>query len=267
MSWLNSRVLFYRRGALGDTLLTFPILEILKGRGNHITAVGNTDYLLLAKEVGWVDEIFSEIPMGEYEMEILISVDGNVSPFPKERVWIVEHYLRSLQLPLDFSWELPIEPSPNSPLEGCALLHASSGSFAKIPPLHLFYQIEDFLTSLGIRVVYLVGEADAWLKGLVWPVYETLSPLQLAKDMKKAFMLVGLDSGVSHLAAYLGLPTFVFYGPTDPVVWKPIGKKVFPLHLGLSCSPCFPQVCNERKCFDTQTLMERFKKTFYIYFS
>jgi ADP-heptose:LPS heptosyltransferase len=37
---------------------------------------------------------------------------------------------------------------------------------------------------------------------------------------------VGNDSGVSHLAAALGVPTIAVFGPTDPTVWAPLGPKV-----------------------------------------
>jgi len=48
------KVLFYRRGAFGDTLLTFPIFEVLKRKNCYTVAIGNTDYLKIAKELNWV---------------------------------------------------------------------------------------------------------------------------------------------------------------------------------------------------------------------
>jgi ADP-heptose:LPS heptosyltransferase len=34
------------------------------------------------------------------------------------------------------------------------------------------------------------------------------------------------DSGPAHLAGLLGAPTTVFFGPTDPDVWRPWGPRV-----------------------------------------
>jgi ADP-heptose:LPS heptosyltransferase len=141
-------------------------------------------------------------------------------------------------------------------------LHPSSGSPKKNPPIELFFEIENFLTGLGYRCVYLVGEADQWLKAHVKNFVEMHQPLQIAKAFKSALFFVGNDSGLSHLSAYLGLPTFIFYGPTDPVVWKPIGTYVFQISLNLSCSPCFPNTCQERLCFDVNALFERFLNYF-----
>jgi hypothetical protein len=47
------------------------------------------------------------------------------------------------------------------------VLHPSSGSPKKNPPIELFFEIENFLTGLGYQCVYLVGEADQWLKAHV----------------------------------------------------------------------------------------------------
>ncbi|MFN7065720.1 MAG: glycosyltransferase family 9 protein [Aquificaceae bacterium] len=242
--------------------MTFPILELLKKAGKKIWAVGNTDYLSIAKEVGWADFISSEIPEGEFEERVLISYEGNVSPFPKNRVWIVKHYLESLNLPFNFSKSLPLKPLDKSPLEGKVLLHPSSGSFKKNPPLELFLRIEEFLRKEGLKALYVIGEADQWLKAYVKEYFESLSPLELAKALKTAKLFIGLDSGMSHLASYCGLPTMVFYGPTDPVIWRPIGDKIFQISLSLDCSPCFPHACDERKCFELESLFEGFERMF-----
>ena len=40
--------------------------------------------------------------------------------------------------------------------------------------------------------------------------------------MASAF--VGNDSGISHLAAAIGTPGVVLFGPTDPRRWRPLGE-------------------------------------------
>jgi heptosyltransferase III len=37
---------------------------------------------------------------------------------------------------------------------------------------------------------------------------------------------IGNDSGFSHLAGLLGRRAVVLFGPTDPLVWKPLGPRV-----------------------------------------
>jgi ADP-heptose:LPS heptosyltransferase len=255
-------ILFYRRGGLGDTLLTFPVLEILKKRGERIFAVGNTDYLKIAKKVGWIDEMHYEIPEGSFSKVIKVSVDGNVKPFPERRIWIVEHYLESLELKDSYSDTLNLEPLPNNPLSGKVVIHPSSGSKAKNPSIELFLRIEEYLKRRGYQTVYFLGEADEWVKAFVSEFYESSDPLEIAKALKEAKLFIGNDSGISHLAAYVGVPSFVFYGPTDPIVWKPIGRNVFQISLNLYCSPCFPNTCRERPCLGAEELFKGFVRAF-----
>jgi len=56
------------------------------------------------------------------------------------------------------------------------------------------------------------------------------SLLDLASWMSGANLYIGNDSGISHLAAAIGLPSVVLFGPTNPNVWAPRGKNVRILH-------------------------------------
>jgi heptosyltransferase-2 len=48
----------------------------------------------------------------------------------------------------------------------------------------------------------------------------------LGAVLSRAGVLVGNDSGVSHLAAAWDAPTVALFGPTDPAVWAPLGEHV-----------------------------------------
>ncbi len=50
---------------------------------------------------------------------------------------------------------------------------------------------------------------------------------ELAAVLAAAPVYLGADSGVSHLAAALGAPCLVGFGPTNPEVWAPLGKRVY----------------------------------------
>lgn len=39
-------------------------------------------------------------------------------------------------------------------------------------------------------------------------------------------LYIGADTGPTHLAAQIGVPTLALFGPTDPVVWSPVGPRV-----------------------------------------
>ena len=51
-------------------------------------------------------------------------------------------------------------------------------------------------------------------------------------------MVVSNDSGPAHLAAALGRPLVVLFGPTAPGRWAPTGPAVRVLYENLPCSPC-----------------------------
>lgn len=260
------KALFYRRGALGDTLFTFPIFETLKKKNYYIVAVGNTDYLKIAKEIGWVDEIYSEfypeIFKKDYELKIIFSKTQGFSPFPSKRMWIIDYYFEILNLEKNFSFVLPVKEDLNSPLKDKVVLHPGSGSTKKIPNFLLFEKIEKYLISKGFEVIYFVGEADTWIKNFTSNYWECFEPLAIAKALKGAKFFIGLDSGISHLASYLGVKSYLFYGPTDEVIWKPIGKTYKIISLNLECSPCFPNVCEKRPCLDSYSLFNEFLKSF-----
>ena len=50
-----------------------------------------------------------------------------------------------------------------------------------------------------------------------------LSVRLLAGVLTQADLFLGHDSGVTHLAALLGVPTVALFGPTDPARWAPQG--------------------------------------------
>jgi len=66
---------------------------------------------------------------------------------------------------------------------------------------------------------------------------------------------VGHDSGLTHVAAALGRPTIVLFGPTRVSRWAPRGPHVRVVSTGLPCAPCSDygqRVCplGARRCLD-----------------
>lgn len=54
----------------------------------------------------------------------------------------------------------------------------------------------------------------------------------LGAVVARAGLYVGNDSGASHLAAAFGAPTLALFGPTDPAVWSPVGRRVSAVRSG-----------------------------------
>jgi ADP-heptose:LPS heptosyltransferase len=57
--------------------------------------------------------------------------------------------------------------------------------------------------------------------------------------LSKASLYIGNDTGTTHIAAKLGVPTIcVFSGAADYRVWQPVGANVRIIRVDIGCSPC-----------------------------
>jgi len=113
------------------------------------------------------------------------------------------------------------------------MLHPGSGSPAKCWPWRRWVELADRLTRAGRPVEVVLGEAEVGrpdLKIEELPssarLMEGLDLLDLAAHVERARCFVGNDSGVTHLAAALKVPTVAVFGPTDPAVCAPQGDHV-----------------------------------------
>jgi ADP-heptose:LPS heptosyltransferase len=62
---------------------------------------------------------------------------------------------------------------------------------------------------------------------------------QLLQRVRSADCVIGNNSGISHLAAFLGAPTVcVFGGSHQRMEWHPKGPNVVIVSRALACSPC-----------------------------
>jgi ADP-heptose:LPS heptosyltransferase len=70
----------------------------------------------------------------------------------------------------------------------------------------------------------------------------------LVAVIEMARVLVGIDSGPTHIAAAVGTPVVALYGPTDPAVTGPQGPDCIVLRREMPCSPCRKPTCADRLC-------------------
>ncbi|HSB51374.1 MAG TPA: glycosyltransferase family 9 protein, partial [Dissulfurispiraceae bacterium] len=64
-------------------------------------------------------------------------------------------------------------------------------------------------------------------------------------------LYVGNDSGISHLAALVNGRVIAVFGPTDPLLWRPVGERVTVVSPDRECAPCGDaesRACNEQRC-------------------
>jgi len=115
-----------------------------------------------------------------------------------------------------------------------AVLHPGSSGAGKCWHLNNFLNIGSKLASKDVQVLFLLGPAELDRfsrktirdisrvgKCLVNPSLSRVVGLLACADV-----FLGNDTGVTHLAAAMGVKTLAVFGPTNPKVYKPVGPHV-----------------------------------------
>lgn len=136
------------------------------------------------------------------------------------------------------------------------LIHPGSGSPRKNWHLSNFIRVFESLTIQDKKPEFVIGPAEELLKTDLKNIgitHQHSDLTEFADLLKNAGGFIGNDSGATHLAAFLGVPTAAIFGPSDPDRWKPVGRSVKVLRAATSCSPCFetsPKNCDKPECFE-----------------
>lgn len=122
--------------------------------------------------------------------------------------------------------------TPPSPPR-CVLIHPGSGGRAKCWPLDNFRALARDVCNGGHAVRFIIGpvELERWPEtdfegmGQDFPLLICEDADTLVQAVSAAGLFVSNDSGTAHLAALVGTPTLTIFGPTSPVVWRPLGQE------------------------------------------
>jgi heptosyltransferase-2 len=110
--------------------------------------------------------------------------------------------------------------------------HTGAGKAPNIWPAgHFIRVLQELQAELGARIVLTEGPSDA---AIVEPIAAALeSAARWRAPLDETFGLLAAaqlalcnDTGMAHVAAAIGTPTVVVFGPTDPARWKPPGDHV-----------------------------------------
>lgn len=195
----------------------------------------------------------------------------HINPFPEwtERIHVIDHLLRELheygfpisnQNPRLYLTEkdkdlgrtfFRVKGVTDEERSRAIVLHPGSGSKKKVWPLEGFLDLARYLQRhSGSRILIVLGPAEgpevqrafggiAWDMGPAAPILVKEDSLfGLASVIEGCRLFIGNDSGITHMAAALGLPTVALFGPSDPKIWAPRGEKVVVVRKEISCSPC-----------------------------
>ena len=102
-------------------------------------------------------------------------------------------------------------------------------------PVERFIELGTKLKSTGNAVRFVIGEVEREqfgqvgirALGSVCEVSQPASLVELWKLIGSAKAFIGNDSGPTHLAGIMGVPTVAIFGPGSSVKsWKPLGPRV-----------------------------------------
>ncbi len=206
----------------------------------------------------------------------------SISPFPEKarRIHAIDHMLSSLSsmgippggsIPRIFLLEedrrfaeewLRHRGAYGEMQKGLVALHPGSGSRRKLWPVENFLALAARITGdLRLKTILFIGPAEREYFGSglermrsIRPLWaEDLPLIHVASLLDRCRCYIGNDSGITHLAAAVGIPTIALFGPTDPEIWGPRGEKVAILRKNPGCSPCTEEElerCNHRRCLE-----------------
>lgn len=131
---------------------------------------------------------------------------------------------------------LPQPPTPEARVNiaGPLVIHPGSGGENKRWPIERFEALLDTAIQRGRSICVVLGEVERerWRPDLLkkwldrYPIKMPDSLAQLTAALTDARLYIGNDSGPTHLAAQLGLPTLALFGPSSPTLWAPRGPLV-----------------------------------------
>lgn len=246
------RRLLIRPGAIGDCILSLPALEALAADYTEVwVPAQNVPLIRFAHAVRSIAS--TGLDLLEIEgparcarlLERLAGFDLIVSWYGAARPEF-RSVIAGLGLPVHLLPALPVSPGshavdfyleqirpfalrdvPASPRIPCparrgnfAVIHPFSGSRRKNWPLERFREVARRLGEL-LPVVWCAGPEEE-LEGA--RRFDDL--YELACWLAGARLYLGNDSGITHLAAAAGAAVVAVFGPTDPRVWAPRGKRV-----------------------------------------
>ena len=220
-------VLFVRGGALGDFVLTVPVLAEVVEAGHVVDVACDRRGAPLLPFVGPIRRVWDVNgaeclwmhggvdPVG-YGFAVAFSSIGlpiadvrRVASRPPPGASAASHF--ASVYPCDPAWRLRVPPLRD---DRPVVIAPGSAGAAKVWP-----RWGEVIEHLPDAVV-VGGPNEPWATyrpGLV----------ELAGLLASARVVLASDSGPAHLAARVGAPTGIVFGPTDSLTWSPHGGTPF----------------------------------------
>jgi len=266
-------ILALRSGAVGDVIVTFPVLQVIRARWPKasIDLIAPPATGRLARDAGLANllhsiddadcaELYAPTPLSETWCDYLARFDLvlnflhdpahivaghlktacrgliiNHSPLVQTG-HAIDHFLKplaALGIVLRGN-EFPRLPLLRKTIKPSGIaIHPGSGSPAKNWPLSNFIALGRMLGDHRYgKPVFICGEAESAITAPLRKEFSSTAVLHgqnldtMATFLAGCAGYIGNDSGISHLAAAVGTPAVVLFGPSSASVWAPRGPHV-----------------------------------------
>jgi heptosyltransferase-3 len=119
---------------------------------------------------------------------------------------------------------------PQSRPRHYAVLHPMASAPDKIWPHSNFLALAEHVESrLGLEPVFISGQGESLDAFSHYTRFEGASLEEIKSLLAGASLFIGNDSGPAHMAAAFALPVVVFFGSSDPNIWRPWQTESFVL--------------------------------------
>lgn len=272
------KILVIRGGAIGDFILTLPVLAALRERfpDTQIEVLGYPNVTSLATAVGLAHNSFSiesralahffapravlDLQLCNYfsqfalifsylydpdkffETNVKSCFKGQFIAGPHRPNEPATHATDLLLAPLKAVAIFDADPQPRLPFPPARLsdhewiaIHPGSGSEKKNWPVGAWIEFTRLLqTEFDFRMLLIGGEAEGSKLELLASsldarkirILKNLPLVEVASYLAACRIFIGHDSGISHLAAAVGLPGIILWGETNPEIWRPRSSKM-----------------------------------------
>ena len=220
--------LLIRPGAIGDIILSLPMLEAAKVEYTEVWAprpalplIRFADKKLALADTG-IDLVGvvegAQAPLLDTFDSIYSWYGANRPEFRDAVSHLPVTFFPALPPPIEGIPRIPVPPAQR---ENFAVIHPFASSPAKRWPMEQFRAVAD---ALGMPVRWCAGPEEP-LSGAVR--YDDL--YELGCWISQARVYIGNDSGISHLAAAVGTPVVAIFLSTEASIWSPRGERVIAL--------------------------------------
>ena len=295
---MGKHFLFFRNGALGDTLALAPTLLNIKQKfpDAKIAFAGNTEVAQFLKTFNVIDEyipahllLFLSISDKSKFIETLSKFDKiilytaqfaditkgikgvyNFPPLPAKNDENVYNYILSAVKSCGIEIDDNISPITVFPQN----IHLRENIDILLHPRYdeRSWGINNFLCLLekfiqegyGVKIIF--GPQEKKIYNSLKERYEHFliqsdDLLSAVSYVLSAKCVISDDSGFAHLSANLGKKTYIIFGPTSSTRWAPPMRNVKVIRkTGLICAPCENNYkdCAEKICLSSITIQEIF---------